>query len=69
MLYFREVLAMRGTPQTIVSNFVNTSRQHMLQKTSHEFENIEGSLSESVAALLAVGKGDGGFYIKKQHSE
>ncbi len=36
MLYFREVLAMRGTPQTIVSNFVNTSREHMLQKTSYE---------------------------------
>ena len=33
MLYFGEVLAMRGTPQAIVADFVNAGRQHMLQKT------------------------------------
>ena len=42
MLYFGEVLAMRGTPQTIVANFVNTSRQHMLQKTADELLGDDG---------------------------
>ncbi len=42
MLYFREVLAMCGTPQTIVSNFVNAGRQHVLQKTPDELLGANG---------------------------
>jgi hypothetical protein len=33
---------MCGTPQTIVSNFVDTSRQHMLQKTPDELLGADG---------------------------
>jgi hypothetical protein len=42
MLYFREVLAVRETPQTIVADFVNTGRQHMLKKTPDEFLGADG---------------------------
>jgi hypothetical protein len=53
MSYFREVLAMCGTPQTIVSNFVNTGRQHMLQKTPDELLGADGhGLCLSTAGIL-----------------
>ena len=32
---------MRGAPQTIVANFVNAFRQHMLQKTPDEFLGVD----------------------------
>ena len=33
---------MRGTPQAIVADFVNTGRQHMLQETSDELLGADG---------------------------
>ena len=38
---FREVLAIGGTPQTIVTNFVNALWQDMLEKTPDEFLGVD----------------------------
>ena len=38
---FKEVLAIGGTPQTIVTNFVNALWQYMLEKTSDEFLSVD----------------------------
>ncbi len=57
MLYFREVLAMRGTQQTIVSNFVNTSRQHMLQETADELLGADGHGFDISTAGILIPKG------------
>ncbi len=58
MLYFREVLAMCGTPQTIVSNFVNTGRQHMLQKTPDELLGADGHGFGLTTTGTLIPKGD-----------
>ena len=58
MLYFREVLAMCGTPQTIVANFVNSGRQHMLQKTPDEFLGADGHGFRLSTAGTLIPKGN-----------
>ena len=58
MLYFREVLAMRGTPQTIVANFVNTGRQHMLQETSNELLGADSHGLRLGTAQTLIPKGN-----------
>lgn len=42
LLHPTEVLAIRGTPQAIVANFVNTRRQHMLEKSPNELLGVDG---------------------------
>ena len=52
-----QVLAMRGTPQAIVTNFVNTCRQHMLQKTPDELFGTDshGFRLSSIGTLISKG--------------
>jgi len=57
LLYFAQVLAIRGTPQAIVSNFVNTRRQHMLEKTPDELLGADGHGSCLGAAGTLIPKG------------
>ena len=53
-----QVLAMRGTPQAVVTNFVNTCRQHMLQKTPDELLGADGhGLCLRTAGIL-ISKGN-----------
>ncbi len=48
---------MCGTPQTIVSNFVNTSRQHMLQKTADELLGDDGHGFGLIVLGILIPKG------------
>ena len=56
-MYFREVLAIRGTPQAIVANFVNAGRQHVLQKTADELLGADGHgfLLRNAGTLVSEG--------------
>ena len=49
---------MCGTPQTIVSNFVNTGRQHMLQKTPDELLGADGHGFRLSTAGTLIPKGN-----------
>ena len=53
-----QVLAMRGTPQAIVTNFVNTCRQHVLQETPDELLGTDGHGLYLRTAGILISKGD-----------
>ena len=57
-MYFGQVLTMCGTPQTIVSNFVNAGRQHMLQKTPDELLGADGHGFRLSTAGTLIPKGN-----------
>jgi len=57
MLHLTQVLAIRGTPQAIVSNFVNTRRQHMLEKTPDELLGADGHGFYLSTAGILIPKG------------
>jgi hypothetical protein len=42
LLHPNQVFAIRGTPQAIVPNLVDTRRQHMLEKTPNELLGVDG---------------------------
>ena len=53
-----QILAMRGTPQAIVTNFVNTLWQYMLEKTADELLGADGhDLCLRTAGIL-ISKGN-----------
>ena len=51
-------MAIRGTPQTIVANFVNTGRQHVLQKATDELFGVDRHGFPLSTAGTLISKGD-----------
>ena len=55
--HLNQVVAIRGTPDAIVPNLVDTRRQHMLEKTPNELLGIDGHGLRFSCASAPIPKG------------